>query len=260
MSDRPRHAFALAPDRRSAVFTPSAAGPWSPGHCHGGAVAALVTYAVEAEPAPAPMQLARLTLELHRPVPTAEVEIELRVAREGRKLQMLDVRLNAAGAEVARASALRLRVADQALPEAPQPTVDVAGPEEGSGHDFPATGFGGLFTLTGVRGAFRQPGPASLWFRLDGALAEGAVRSPAAVACAVGDFANGASGVLPFDAWTFLNADLTVNLARPPEGEWILLDAETLLGGSGRALSRARLADRKGWFGHASQSVLLEPR
>jgi hypothetical protein len=42
------------------------------------------------------------------------------------------------------------------------------------------------------------------------------------------DFCNGTSAALDFGAWTFLNADLTVSIAREPVGEWILLDAEKL--------------------------------
>jgi hypothetical protein len=263
MTERAGHAFDILDEGRRARFTAAACGPWSPRHCHGGAVSALIAHLADAVPAPAPMQLARLTLELHRPVPTDEVAVETAIVREGRKLQLLDIRLAAEGAEVARAAVLRLRKAEAAIPpETPQPAFGVAGPDAGAGFAISAAmGFGALFELRSVSGAFREPGPASVWFRLkDAELAGGRPPLGAALAAAVSDFSNGVSSVLPFEAWTYVNADLTVSLTREPEGEWVLLDAETLLGDQGRALARARLADHRGWLGSATQSVLLERR
>jgi hypothetical protein len=75
-----------------------------------------------------------------------------------------------------------------------------------------------------------------------------------------GDFCNGASTLLPFQSWTFLNADLTISLARDPVGEWVLLDAETWLGPDGSGIAFARLGDTRGYFGRAIQSVLIEKR
>ena len=74
------------------------------------------------------------------------------------------------------------------------------------------------------------------------------------------DFCNGTSAVLDFREWTFINADLTVSLARQPVGEWILLDAESLIGPDGAGLAMARLADSHGYFGRAVQSLVIEKR
>jgi hypothetical protein len=74
------------------------------------------------------------------------------------------------------------------------------------------------------------------------------------------DFCNGTSAVLDFRQWTFLNADLTVNMAREPAGEWILLDAESWIGADGAGLAMARLADRHGYFGRVVQSLVIERR
>ena len=62
---------------------------------------------------------------------------------------------------------------------------------------------------------------------------------------AAADFCNGTSPVLDFRAWTFLNADLTVNFSREPAGDWILLDAESWIGPDGAGLAMARLADER---------------
>jgi hypothetical protein len=79
-------------------------------------------------------------------------------------------------------------------------------------------------------------------------------------AMAAADFCNGTSPVLDFRAWTFLNADLTVSFSRESVGDWILLDAESWIGPDGAGLSMARLADERGYFGRAIQSLVIEKR
>jgi hypothetical protein len=51
-----------------------------------------------------------------------------------------------------------------------------------------------------------------------------------------------------------------VSLAREPVGEWILLDAESWIGPDGSGLAMARLADASGYFGRATQSLVVEKR
>jgi hypothetical protein len=74
------------------------------------------------------------------------------------------------------------------------------------------------------------------------------------------DLCNGTSAALDFRHWTFINADLTVSFARQPVGEWILLDAESWIGPDGAGLAAARLADERGYFGRAVQSLVIEKR
>jgi hypothetical protein len=74
------------------------------------------------------------------------------------------------------------------------------------------------------------------------------------------DFSNGVSPALDFRKWTFINADLTVSLARQPVGDWILLDGESWIGPDGAGLATSRLADQRGYFGRAVQSLVIEQR
>jgi acyl-coenzyme A thioesterase PaaI-like protein len=254
--------FQLTDDPRRVIATEAAMGPWSPTHCHGGAPAALVTRAAEQVPTLAPMAVSRLTLELLRPAPLGPFEVSAEVLREGKKLQLVEVSLRAGEAEVARARVLKLRVTALALPDgADAAPLDLPGPHEGQiTQGGLARGFGANFTLRAVKGAFWEGGPAAIWFRLDAPMFEGEPTSPAVRAAAAADFGNGISGILPFDAYTFLNADLTVNFARAPVGDWIVVDAETWVDRAGRALARSRLGDERGWFGAATQSLLLEAR
>jgi hypothetical protein len=245
----------------TARATARAAGPWHPGLQHGGAPAALVVWAAERVPAAAPMRVARLTVELLRPVPVAPLEIRVATLREGRKIQLVEVRLLHEGKEVVRGTVLKLRTAATPLPRGPilpplaaPPPAEVAG--HSAGFDF---GFAAAFEVRRLteRGKL---GPARVWFRQHGAIVEGEPLTPAMRAAAVGDYSNGIATELPWADWTFINADLTVSLAREPEGEWILSDAQCWVGEDGTGLAMCRLADERGTFGRAVQSLLLERR
>lgn len=240
-----------------------AGGPWDPKLQHGAAPSSLICWAVEHLPSSAPMRVARLTVDLMRPVPVAPLTLETEVLREGKKIQLVAARLLAGGKEVVRATALRIRVGSDPLPDtATTPPLDLPPPEEGRDPDFFAAGTPFLdgVAIRSVRGSFRIPGPASVWFRASRPIVDGSSLSPAMRAVIASDFCNGTSSVLDFRHWTFINGDLTVSLAREPVGEWILLDAETWAGPDARGLAMARLADRQGYFGRAVQSVLFEKR
>jgi hypothetical protein len=242
--------------------TPFAAGPWHSGLQHGGAPSALVVRAAERVPAATPMRVARVTVELLRPVPVALLAVETEVVRQGRKIQLVQVRLLHEGTEVTRALVLRVRTEDTPLPAPALPAIDTA-PEDAPPDDPFGGGdrsFGRNFEIRRLRGGFGELGPGRVWFRQHRALVAGEPLSPAMRAVAVADFSNGIAPVLPFAQWTFLNADLTVSLAREPEGEWIFSDAETWAAEDGIALSATRLADRRGYFGRATQTLLVERR
>jgi hypothetical protein len=106
----------------------------------------------------------------------------------------------------------------------------------------------------------REPGPGRVWMRLRYPLVAGEELTPLARLAASADFGNGISAVLPFDQFLFINADLTVHLQRPPRGEWIGLDAHTLLYRGGTGLAESVLHDAHGPVGRAFQTLVVEPR
>jgi acyl-coenzyme A thioesterase PaaI-like protein len=252
-------------DHNEVETRPHAGGPWHPTMQHGGASSALVVWAAERIPTPQPMHVARLTVDLMRPVPVAPLTIAAEVVREGRKIQLCSVRLLAEGVEVARASVLKVRARDMVLPDVAGVSdgtlLDVTGPETGREDEAGSSSrFIRGLTLRAVRGGFLQPGPGAIWFRVDRPMIEGAPTSAAMRAAVAADCGNGVSSVLDITKWTFLNADLTVSFARPPVGDWILLNSQTILGRDGAALAMSRLADVHGYFGCATQSLVVEPR
>src|SRR6478752_4581917 len=108
-----------------------AGGPWDPKLQHGAAPSSLICWAVERLPSPVPMRAARLTVDLMRPVPVAPLTIETEIVREGRKIQLVSIRLLADGSEVVRASALRIRIDPKEMPAiANGPPVELPMPED----------------------------------------------------------------------------------------------------------------------------------
>lgn len=250
-------------DGDKVATSPNAAGPWHPQMQHGSAPASLVVWAAESLPTPVPMQIARVTVDLMRPVPVAPLTIQSEVLREGRKIQLCGVRLLADGVTVVAASVLRIKSQPQALPpDIPEVPLPFPGPDQSMVE--PADNAGSPFTkyisMRAARGRFGMVGPAAIWFRLEHPLIAGAPVSQAMRALVAADFSNGTASALDFHEWTFINADLTVNLARQPVGEWILLDGESWIGPDGAGLAMSRLADERGYFGRAVQSLVIEKR
>ena len=240
-----------------------AGGPWNPKLQHGAAPSSLICWAVERLPSPVPMRVVRLTVDLMRPVPVAPLTIETEIVREGRKIQLVSVKLLADGAEVVRASALRIRVEPNETPAiANGPAIALPMPDLCGPPDFFATETPFLkgIEMRVAKGGFRIPGPAAIWYRATRPIVADAAISPLMRAAIAADFCNGTSSVFDMKDWTFINADLSVSLGREPVGEWILLDADTWVGPDCVGIAAARLSDTQGYFGRAVQSIIFEKR
>jgi hypothetical protein len=245
------------------IVSPKAAGPWDPTMQHGSAPASLVVWAAETIATAVPMRIARVTIDLMRPVPLKPLTLETEVLREGRKIQLCTIRLRADGVLSVAATVLKVRQQAQPLPsDIADPKVVLPSPEQSSEDpaQFSNSPFVTGMQLRAARGKFGVPGPGAIWYRVVRPLVEGADVSQAVRAVVAADFCNGTSAALDFRHWMFLNADLTVSMAREPLGEWILLDAESWIGPDGAGLAMARLADTQGYFGRAVQSLVVEKR
>lgn len=251
------------------VATDLARGPWDPGSCHGGAPSALLAALVDASPSLVPMQVVRLTYDIVRPVPLAPVEIRIRTVREGKRVQVVEADMSTPdGVELVRCRALRVRVGAVDLPDGadadaapPTPGPERAAREvERVGEEW-GTGFWTAVEVRPVHGSvLGTPGPGTAWFRLGVPIADGVATSPIARVAAASDFGNGLAPPLPIDHYRYVNPDLTVDVHRLPEGEWIALDARTVAQPSGIGLTTSTLADVRGRIGTAMQSLFIEGR
>ena len=244
-------------------------GPWDPGLLHGGAVGALLAEIGQEAMDPA-FQPVRLTIDLMKPVPLQPMSVGARVLRTGRRLQLLEVGLRFGEALVAQATLLALRpvtfdagglnpplVVPPDSPEGARPAWSVDPEAEsfvGGGQEF-------RFQAQTVLGA------GVAWFRLRRpVLDDGRPPSPLARAAAAADVGGAVSagrgdGGPPASLGTsFVNADISVHLARPPDGEWIRLASTSRWEPSGIGFVDSELADVAGAFGSANQALVLERR
>ncbi|MBW8826855.1 MAG: thioesterase family protein [Acidobacteria bacterium] len=243
-------------------------GPWDPNAMNGGAVAALVARAAELhEDEGAPILdhhlLARLTIDLVRPAPLAPLTVRATTLRPGRKIQLVEVLVEADDQVVTRASALRMPAPYLELEPTHEPSP--AGPEHVPGHGRrgaldPTLEY---FHVDGVElraaevGERPPTGDRVVWIRLAHPVVEGEAPSPAVRAAAAADFGSGMSSGHPPN-YRSINTDISVHLFREPVGDWICYQAKSR-SGTGVALAGGGLYDQTTRFGRASQTVLVEP-
>jgi hypothetical protein len=260
-----------------ATYTPTefSRGPWDPRACHGGPTAALLARAVESVATGGPMDVVRLTVELLRPVGFDPLVAEATVLRPGRKIQLVEATLTLASSTmaVARARALRIRREPVRLPaEDPVfgPTtapdgVPFGGPEDAP-RGRPTWSLDHVaFHRDGVEhrfvaGTWDGPGPVTVWTRLLVPLLAHETPTPLQRVAAAADFANGIAYGLPQDRYSFINADLSIHLGRPAEGDWVALDSRSHYGNFGIGFSDSALYDTVGRIGRSVQSVIIESR
>jgi Thioesterase-like superfamily len=239
-------------------------GPWDTSAQHGGPPSALLGRAVQRCRPREDMIIARFTCEILGAIPVGEISVQARLTRPGRSVELLEATASAAGREVARATAWRVRkTADVPVTSrlsAPPGLPDQ--PDEPSG--WPSAGWGDGYLSAiewrGVRGSFRTPGPASVWARMRYPLVPEEKPSPLERVLAIADSGNGVSAELDITRWHFINPELTVHLHREAAGEWICLDAQTAISAGGAGLATSVLSDLDGPVGVGAQSLLVAPR
>jgi hypothetical protein len=240
-------------------------GPWDAHSQHAGPPAALLGLAVEQRPGGRQdMRVARLTYEIMRPVPIRPLTVATRVLRAGRSVELVEAVLTPdGGEEVMRATALLMKTAPDSVPEV-SPGRQVPGPvTAGPKAFFPVPWDHGYHTAMEVRfaaGSFLESGPATAWMRMRVPLIAGEEITPLSRVLTAADSGNGVSAELDFHRYVFINADLTVSLHRHPEGEWVCLDARTMVDTAGIGLAESALHDEKGPLGRSTQSLYVAAR
>jgi hypothetical protein len=246
------------------VATEHGRGPWSADHQHAGPPSALLARAIERAIGADAVVVTRVTVELFAPVPIGPLEVTTSTLRAGRTVRRLEATLAAGGRVVARATGLATRIQSVDFPPVkPEPRDTPPPPEAGEPFQFPvfhgAIGYQTAVDTRRVRGGFGQ-NPTMVWIRARVPLVLGEAPSALQRVIIAADSGNGVAVVLDPMRYTFINADLTVYVHRPPAGEWVCLDAVTLPEPTGIGVSRSRLWDLDGPFGWALQSLVVEAR
>ena len=242
-------------------------GPWDPGHQHAGPPTALVAREVLRAAAPMGLaHLARLTANLLRPIPIAELSIAVQTDYAGRNAAHFSAVLSAQGKEVARCTALVQRESPLELPAGlpghPLPRAPRA-PADSPPGQFPfaskVPGYSDLVETRVADGAMFR-GPCAIWFRLRHPIVAGEAPLPAERVVVAADSGNGISAILDFRRFVFVNTDLSINLLRQARGEWVCIEARTLLGPDSSGLAEARIYDEQGLIGRSTQSLVVRLR
>jgi len=110
-----------------------------------------------------------------------------------------------------------------------------------------------------ARGEFGS-GRAAAWMRQRVPLVPGAAPSPLERVLIAADSGSGVSAAIEHKRFTAINADLSVSVHRPLEGEWVGMDGVSIYEASGVGLADTRLHDRRGPMGRAMQSLIVEAR
>jgi hypothetical protein len=256
--------FTVADEEGRFLAADLARGPWDTDAQHGGAPAALLMRAFERLEDGDHLAIARVTYEFLRPVPLGELSVEASVSRPGRRVQLLEGSIVVpGGVEVVRARALRVAAADaggattDGLPVPPGPNHGRPNPLVPP-HGLPMFAPDAV-EIRFVSGTFGG-GPSTAWFRLRAPVVAGETPSPLQRLAAAGDFGNGISAMLSWNEYVFINPDLTLYIEREPVGEWICLQAQTILAAEGIGTAESVLFDRRGRVGRATQALLVAPR
>lgn len=253
--------------QRKVVASGLTRGPWDPQHQHAGPPIAMVCRAIEEVARDHGLtHIGRITANLLRPVPITELEIEVETDYNGRNAAHYSARLWGGGKELARFTALAQRESEislppdldgHPLPQAPKPPADSAEQRMPFGRRH--IGYADLVENRIASGRFFD-GRCAAWFRLQRPLVAGEDASGYQRVAVAADSGNGISAVLDFSRYLFVNSDLTINLLRKPVGEWICVDARTLLAPNGCGLAESQLFDQTGLIGRATQSLAVRVR
>ena len=242
--------------------TTSTAGPWGPDAQHGGPPAALLARAVEELAESSGRVVGRFTMELLGPVPVGPVRVSAEVTRPGRSVELCEAVLvdEQRDRPCARA-AVWLFPAGEGGPVADLVPLGHS-PGDGVHKEPPETwsrGYLDAIEWRWIRGGVGEPGPGLVWMRPSVELVEGEKMSAVQRLLACVDSASGVSAELDLARWRFLNTELTVHVLRPPEGEWVCLDARTTLGPGSIGLATSEVHDARGLVARSAQALFVAP-
>ena len=207
------------------------------------------------------MIISRFTCEILGAIPVGDISVRVRLARQGRSVELLEASASAHGRPVARATAWRVRrtgsppVASRLPSPPPLPDEPPARPPTSW-----ADGYISAIEWRRARGSLGAPGPAALWARMRYPLVPDEEPTPLERVLAIADSGSGASWELDMNRWLFINPELTVHLHREAAGEWICLDAQTVISTGGAGLATSVLSDLDGPVGVGAQTLLVAPR
>jgi hypothetical protein len=244
-------------DGDDVVATILTQGPWAPDAQYGGAPCALLTWAIERVPTLVPMRIARLSFDMHRAVPIARLHVSASVTREGKRLQVVTASITHEGVEVARCTALRLRIGSGPA-VTNDPSFPVIEPPPGPGDQRRSNGRGRSGFLGGVEIRESTGSMATSWFRVTAPIVAGSPLTPMTRLAMIADFTANAGNYLDATQWSAINPDLSVHVVREPVGDWHAVSTRAWYETDGIGHARADLFDTSGFIGTGTTMALVD--
>jgi len=237
--------------------TDTARGPWGHETLHGHVLGGLMAHVIEGAHGDEAFTPARFTVDMFRSPRYAPVTITTRVAREGKRVRVIDASLEAGGVEIARGSALLLRRAED-----PDGSVWTGEPWEvpvPAALEAPAGERTPVWETRWISGGQGTADRRRAWMREVRELVEGRPLTPWVRGAMAADFTNplANSGDQGLD---FVNADYTLYLHRLPVGEWIGVEATSHHSTDGVAVASCALYDEGGPIGRSAVGAVANRR
>jgi hypothetical protein len=243
-------------------------GPWSPKLQHGSPTSALLTRSIEQMAARFDGQavVSRVSVLFFKPVPVATIHIKTDSLRRGNKAAHLSASVfDENGSELVRAIGLCVKrpAAPLTLPDPPAGERRVVPVRAATGRPAFAAGSFPYMDAIDLQVAEGTParGGTAVWTRPLVQLIDGEEASPLQRMMMFVDSAGGMSYYVDMAATSFVNADMTVNVLRPPATEWILTRSRVDLNAAhGTGTVAADVFDEDGLVAHVTQNQIIESR
>jgi hypothetical protein len=243
--------------------TPATESPWDRQLQHGGPPSALLTRALEQVDPNPELALARISFDFLGGIPQGRLTTSATVLRPGRRIELVEATLTAQERVVVVARGWRIKPSDgsfEPTPVAPVPALPEAQPAVYFDPTDPGWGYGQAIEWRFVRGSFAENGPAMVWARVKIPLVVGEHPTGLQRMVVLADSTNGLGSALDLQGWLFVPPGLTLHTHRIDAGDWLLLDASTVLDASGMALARSTISDIRGPLGLIEQPLLVQRR
>lgn len=251
-------------DGRTLLPTTLCRGPWDHGYLHGGAVCGAVGWALEQAGGDDGLMLARATVEIRSMVPLAPLRTHGTVVKPGRRTRVIEATLTTATGIVARATSQWVlhrpsegRPAPRAVPARPERAAD---PGAVADMDYPRPGFNcDAVELRPITGTTETHGPGVIWVRLRTPVVDGEPTSAMLSTLTLADLGNAVGWEPSPTGAAFINADVTLQVNRPPLGEWVLMESRVHASPAGVGFCETVLSDDTGSFGRVLQTLVEAP-